>query len=80
MLSELMLRPCCKRCGQPLPPAEARRWGICLSCISARQQADIAGHCVCPRDLRLQHVVSDGYKSWVRCDRCLGVVYGPGRV
>jgi len=65
----------CTGCDRELDPYEAIKWTVCIECTRMRHRAVLAGHkCVCdPRD-RKPHIISNGFRTWVGCDRCLGEI------
>lgn len=71
---ETTTRPGCQGCGTPLSPVEALRWQVCLDCTKARHRAATnRGRCSCGTKRR-DRLVETRSRSWIACDRCLGVI------
>jgi hypothetical protein len=59
----------CSGCGEPI-----WKWADpCMPCVRARARAAFTHRCSCGRKRR-ERTVSNGSRTWVSCDRCLGSV------
>lgn len=63
--------PACSVCGQP----RGFLGDPCMACVRARHKAVVnGGRCSCPKSMKKPRTVSNGNRTWVACDRCLGSI------
>lgn len=61
----------CEGCGEELGVIEAIRWDVCMQCTKARHRTVLSKRCSCGTKRRPREV-SNGCRTWMACDRCLG--------